>query len=122
MRDLPDAAYGEQGAFQEAQSGAPMAGSAPASGPPPEGGGAAPVEVTPFGAPSTRPDEPVTHGADAGAGPGLASLGLQDPDQQLTQDDLAQIEAYLPYLEWMGSLPNATPGTRAYVRRIKGLL
>lgn len=122
MRDLPDAAYGEQAQFQEAQGGAPMAGPPPAGGPPPGQGGAPPVEVTPFGAPSARPDEPVTHGADAGAGPGLASLGLQDPNQQLTQEDLAQIEAYLPYLEWMASLPNAQPGTRAYVRRIKGLL
>lgn len=80
------------------------------------------MEVTPFGAPSARPDEPVTHGADAGAGPGLSSLGLQDPNEQLTQEDLAQLAVYLPYLEWMASLPNAAPGTRSYVRRIKGLL
>jgi hypothetical protein len=80
------------------------------------------VEVTPFGAPSANPDQPVTHGADSGPGPGLASLGLQDPNQQLTQQDLAQLRAYLPYLEWMASLPNAAPGTRTYVRRIKGLL
>lgn len=122
MQDLPDAAYGEQKAYQEAQGGAPMSGGTPSPGPGPGQGGAPPVEVTPFGAPSARPDEPVTSGADAGPGPGLASLGLADPDEQLTQQDLAQIEAYLPYLEWMASLPNAQPGTRAYVRRIKGLL
>lgn len=121
MRDLPDAAYGEQAQFQEAQGGAPMAGAPPSGGAPPQGGGT-PVEVTPFGAPSAKPDEPVTHGADGGAGPGLSSLGLQDPNQQLTQEDMAQLRAYLPYLEWMASLPNAAPGTRTYVRRIKGLL
>lgn len=121
MRDLPDAGYGEQAQFQEAQGGAPMAGAPPAAGPPQQGG-APPVEVTPFGAPSARPDEPVTHGADAGAGPGLSSLGLQDPNEQLTQEDLAQLAVYLPYLEWMASLPNAAPSTRSYVRRIKGLL
>ena len=80
------------------------------------------MEVTPFGAPSAKPDEPVTHGADSGPGPGLASLGLADPDQQLTAQDLEQLRAYLPYLEWMGSLPNAAPSTRSYIRRIKGLL
>ncbi len=98
-----------------------MAG-APPTGPPPGQGGAPPVEVTPFGAPSAHPDQPVTHGADSGPGPGLASLGLQDPNQQLTQQDMAQLAAYLPYLEWMASLPNAAPGTRAYVRQIKGML
>jgi len=98
-----------------------MAG-APSASPPQGEGGAPPVEVTPFGAPSARPDEPVTHGADSGPGPGLDSLGLQDPDERLTKEDMAQLQAYLPYLEWMASLPNASPGTRSYVRRIKGML
>lgn len=122
MRDLPDAGYGEQAQFREAQGGAPMAGGPPSASPPQGEGGSPPVEVTPFGAPSARPDEPVTHGADSGPGPGLDSLGLQDPNEQLTKEDMAQLEAYLPYLEWMASLPNAAPGTRSYVRRIKGML
>lgn len=130
--DLPNAGYGEQAAYQEAQAGAPMASAsatpspgggsapgAPAAGPP---AAATPVEVTPFGAESMRPDEPVTHGADAGEGPGLASLGLQDPAQRLSDQDLQRLRAELSYLEWMASLPNAAPTTRAYVRKIKGML
>ncbi len=119
--DLPDAAYGEQQAYQEAQSGAPMAGGGGAPGggatPPPQG-----VEVVPFGAPSMRPDEPVTAGSPLGPGPGLESLGLTDPEAELDQADLQRLRAYLPYLEWMASLPGAAPGTRQYVRKVKGLL
>lgn len=120
-RDLPDAQYGEQGQFQEAQGGAPMAGNsqaAPAGGPPPP----QPISVTPFGAPSMRPDEPVTAGVDMGDGPGSTSLGFPDPNERVNAQDMEQMKAMLPYLEWMSSLPNAAPSTRAIVRRIKGML
>lgn len=39
------------------------------------GGGAAP----PFGAPTARPGEPITHGVDIGPGGGPEVLGLQQP-------------------------------------------
>jgi len=120
-RQLPDAAYGEQAAFQEAQAAAPMAGNSQAPAP----GGApapSPIEVIPFGAPSRRPEEPVTAGVDIGAGPGSTSLGFPDPNERVNQQDMEMYRAMLPYLEWMASLPNATPGTRAMVRRIKGML
>lgn len=120
-RQLPDAQYGEQAAFQDAQASAPMAGDsqAPAPG---QAAGPPPVEVVPFGAPSMRPDEPVTAGVDIGAGPGSASLGFPDPNERINQQDMEQMKAMLPYLEWMASLPNAAPSTRAVVRRIKGML
>ena len=120
-RDLPDAEYGEQGRFQDAQAGAPMAGNsqapAPGQAPPPQ-----PVNVVPFGAPSQRPDEPVTAGVDVGAGPGSTSLGFPDPNERVNQQDMEMYRSMLPYLEWMGSLPNASPSMRAIVRRIKGML
>ena len=52
----------------------------------------------------------------------VARFIAQRGDTITDPDDLEQLRAYLPYLEWMASLPNASPGTRAYVRRIKGLL
>ncbi|GAA0936139.1 hypothetical protein [Actinocorallia libanotica] len=120
-RQLPDAQYGEQAAFQDAQASAPMAGDSQA-GPGAPAQGRPPVEVVPFGAPSMRPDEPVTAGVDIGAGPGSTSLGFPDPNERVNQQDMEQMRVMLPYLEWMSSLPNASPSTRAIVRRIKGML
>lgn len=125
-RNLPDAAYGEQAEFQAAQSGAPMQGSGSAGQAGPMGGGPAqggtPIDVVPFGAPSTRPEEPVTAGAPAGAGPGPSALGLIDPAEQLSADDIKAIQDALPYLTWMSSLPGASPSTRAYVRTLRSRL
>jgi hypothetical protein len=115
---LTDAAYGEQATFQADQAGAPMAATPGAGG---AGGGAGgPVDlsnVVGFGADTQRPDEPVTHGADAGAGPGLASLGLSDDDDP----GPAYLRRNLPYFEIAASMPNAGFGFRQFVRRLRGL-
>jgi hypothetical protein len=51
--------------------------------------------VTPLFAPSQRPDEPVTHGIDMGAGAGSNALMMQSKfAQQKVSDALAQM---LPY-------------------------
>lgn len=120
-RDLPNPEYGEGKDFKEAQRSAPMAG-APAQPtasdmPPPQS-----VETIPFDAPSLRPDEPVTAGAERGPGPGLASLGLTPPDQQMNADDIAAIRTYLPVFEWMASQPTSNASTRAFVRAIRSRL
>lgn len=77
----PDQAYGDKKAQLDAQRIAPMAGTAPmprAASPAPSGspasGGGAPI--TPFGAPTARPNEPITAGVDIGAGPGSSALAL----------------------------------------------
>lgn len=112
---LPNAEYGEQQAYQAAQAGAPMAGG---------GGGmsgaptAAPVPVTPFGAPSARPGEPVTAGAALGAGPGVESLGLMD-DKAFQEQDRQKLVAYLPVLEFLANRPDAMPSLRQLVRKVK---
>jgi hypothetical protein len=119
--DLPDAGYGEQATFQADQGGAPMAGAGArptAAG----GGGGQPHPVTPFGAPSARPDEPVTMGADAGEGFGLAGLGLQDPDERLKQADLENLRSALPYLSWVASQPGSSASLQDYVRRVRSAL
>lgn len=125
-RRLPDAAYGEQAEFQSVQGGAPMAGTGPTLDgpqPSPQGGpGGSPVELIPMGAPTQNPDMPVTAGADVGEGPGLASMGLIPREQQITQQDLARLQAYLPFFEWIANLPGASEGARDYVRQLKALI
>jgi hypothetical protein len=58
----------EYGAGQETmdlQQAAPLSAALPAPAPPPPG-----ADAVPFGAPTQRPDEPVTAGAPFGPGPG----------------------------------------------------
>ena len=111
--DLPNAQYGEGAAFQEIQGGAPLA---QASGAPaPSGGGGGMPAFTPMGAPSTNPDEAVTHGAEYGAGAGPEALGLP-PD--LDQMDAAHLKKYLPTLISIAERDETPPGTKAWVRSV----
>lgn len=103
---LPDAAYGEAKNFQEVQSGADMSG-APTPAP----------SAIPLGAPTQRPDEPVTAGSSMGAGVGPAGAGIDNrtPDQQ----DASAMRKWLPFLEYMANQPDASPSTRMMVRRLR---
>lgn len=121
MRELPNAEYGAGKEFRELQQGAPLP-QAPAlprpsapSPPATQGGG---PQVVPFNAPSTRPGEPVTSGADAGAGPGMDALGLPDP-QQL---DLAAMKSRMPALELLAGHPGTSKEVRNYVRKLRGMI
>lgn len=114
---LPDAAYGEQQTFQDAQA-APMAAS-------PDPGqmapGPQPVDlsgVVPFNAPTSRPEQPVTSGADAGAGPGFSSLGLNQENDPAVQ----RLRDSLPALELMANLPNSGFAFRQFVRRVRAMM
>lgn len=73
IRVAPGGAYGDRADMVDLQASAPMAQAAAAPRSMPA------VEVTPFGAPTQRPDEPVTAGIDLGAGAGSAALGKQQP-------------------------------------------
>lgn len=77
IRNLPDAQYGEAATYKDLQQQAPLAQTPSAQAAPARRGGGPPV--TPMDAPSERPGEPVTAGADAGPGPDLSSLGVQAP-------------------------------------------
>lgn len=79
IRELPDAQYGEAATYKDLQQQAPLSQTPtapPARPAAPRGGG---PQVTPMGAPTERPNEPVTAGADAGAGPGTDALGISPP-------------------------------------------
>jgi hypothetical protein len=69
-----------------------------------------------LGEPTQNPNEPVTAGADSGPGPGMASLGLGNPDAANVQALLP----YLPSLEVMAAQPNATPAFKNFVRTLRG--
>ena len=74
IRDIPDAAYGEQSEFRAIQGGAPMA---QMDAPPPMPGS--------LFAPTARPQEPVTAGAEYGDGPGPEAITPMPARPSLTQ-------------------------------------
>lgn len=122
---VPNQPYGVAQQQQAAQAAIPMAGgppiaaatSAPSSQPAPPPS-IMPGDLTSLGAPSARPGEPVTAGMPTGPGPGPEALQQPDFDAQ----DLAALRNYLPALESLANLPNASVQTRNFVRRIRGAM
>jgi|SRR5882757_2653523 len=116
-RNLPNADYGEQAAYQEAQQGKQQPQEVDVKGM--NFGdlfGDAASRVTPFSADSTQPDVPVTSGAASGAGPGNEALNLSDQKSE----DLQQLGKWMPVLEFMANQPGASWAMRNYVRQVKG--
>lgn len=97
-RYIPQQEWGGAKELMDIQQSAPMAAapgiesSRMAMSP----GQAAAPQIVPLNAPSQRPDEPVTFGANAGPGPGLSALGLRPQGQTTTIEVLEQL---LPYDE-----------------------
>ncbi len=115
IRDLPNGEYGSGKQFRELQQQAPLPASpAIPQAPRPQ---VSDIQVPTFNAPSTRPDEPVTSGANAGAGMGMSGLNLPDP----VQADMRWFRDRLPALEILANLPSASPTFRNYVRRVRGM-
>lgn len=96
VRSLSNADYGEQAEYRTLQQSAPLATT---SGPPAAsaaamgGGGGAPA-LPGMADPTSRPDEVITTGADAGPGPGMASLGLPNQDQDVRMRLAAIYQAF----------------------------
>lgn len=111
-RDLPNADYGEQQAYQAQQAGAPLAadqgGQANLAG-----GGNPAANVIPLNAPTQRPGEPVTAGAPSGPGAGAAGM----PNMQ--QQDVQALQPYLPVLQFMAGQQDSSWALRNLVRQIK---
>src|SRR5437899_2709769 len=117
-RDLPNAGYGEQAAYQEQQQGAKMAQDAGGNTPNfADLFGQASSRVVPMNSPTTQPDVPVTAGAASGAGPGQEALNL--PDQQ--NEDLQKLQGDMTLFEFMENQPGASWTMRNVVRKVKGM-
>lgn len=82
--------YGDRTQMLDSQRAAPMAASSPSPPPPP------------LSAPSQRPQEPVTHGADAG--PGADSSILTQPGHPNTGGALSQLIARAAASDTSGTL------------------
>lgn len=121
-RPLPNAKYGENAAFEQAQQAAPMSGDigmgagagpmAPPTGPDLSG-------IVPFGDPSQRPDEPITAGMPQGPGGGSV-FNPQKPT--ITKEQAERLRSYLPVLVVLASQEDADPATRQFVRQLRGEL
>lgn len=114
-RQLPDADYGEQAAYQEQLQAAPMSqGGSPGFS---EMFGNPASRVVGLGEPSQSPDVPVTDGAELGAGAGLEAIGAVPPDPKMEQ-----MRAWIPALEWMANQPNSGDSARNLLRQVKANL
>lgn len=93
LRDVTGLAYGQNKALNDEQAAAPLA-QTPGPSTPPRARQATPAQpmLTPFGAPTMRPDEPVTAGSPMGPGPGPAQIGLTDPAAAGYQSALSTLQ------------------------------
>lgn len=105
----PGGPYGSRQDMMALQQGAPM-----------QGGGTPPPP--PLDAPTSRPNEPVTAGADAGAGIGMAAAGIRSTPAATQIDDATRerLIGALPVLMWLASQPKASEQTRQFVRQVRG--
>lgn len=104
--------YGEGQAMMAQQQAAPMA----AAGMP------APAPIVPLNAPTQRPNEPVTAGANAGLGPDMSSLGLGARDVAANDEARATLMSYMPALLQVASQPGTSPETRNIIRRLREMI
>ena len=88
------------------------------NGPIPAAGGLPDLSgIVPMGAPSQRPDEPVTAGMPFGAGSG----STQNPNQGgMSPQQAARLRSYLPVLVLLASQDDADPATKRFVRQLRG--
>lgn len=121
VRQLPNAKYGENAAFQEAQAGAPLNGDIGSAMP---AGGAAAAgpdlsQIVPLGAPTQRPGEPLTAGMSGGPGAGPA---VPNRPSTLSPEQAEKLRGYLPVLIVLASRDDADPNTRQFVRQLRAEL
>lgn len=111
---LPDAKYGEAADFQQIQQGASLGNSPSSAASGTQGVSGMPMP-TPLSDPSAMPGQPVTAGADAGAGPDSSTLGL--PQQSgFTADVRKRLGPLLPWLIRKADDPHSSQEFRDQVR------
>lgn len=111
VKSLPNAAYGENKAFEQIQQGATMAKA-------PTAPRVQMPKITGLTAPTERPDEPLTAGMNFGAGPDATALGLPSAARSKLADlqDLAQ---HLPAFERYANSPDASGMMKAFVKYLR---
>jgi hypothetical protein len=126
MRYVSGLPYGEGQQMMNTQASAPMEAETPtaalspsaiasASQTPAQTQEQAPqAQVIPFSAPTMNPNEPVTHGANAGPGGDLNSLGLPNPDVNNYQNAKSMLGA-------LASSHDASPALKFLAQRINGV-
>jgi hypothetical protein len=87
--------YGEGQELMNIQQSAPLA-AAPGieQSRTPMASASAAASLIPISAPTQRPDEAITFGADAGVGPGLGSLGLPSVTERTVAQILSEVAQY----------------------------
>lgn len=106
MKNIPDAAYGEQKDFMDIQGGAPMAKTQNQP------------SVVPLFAETMRPNEPITAGVNIGPGPGREILNLPSPTSSQLED-LTKMSKYLPLLSLYADSPDSTGTMKAFVKYLR---
>jgi len=116
--------YGDGTDMMNIQQSAPMAATPDVKGMPAGqvARAAQQAQVVPMNAPTQRPDEPISSGADFGAGPGMESLGLGAQDVAANDAFKASIAMYMPVLSFIASRPNTSPETRQVIRQLRNSL
>ena len=109
--EVQSTGYGDKAAYNAAKSGAPVATAQKS----PMLSEAPRVPVTGLYEPTTRTNEPVTHGVDIGAGAGSEALMMRQPDDTNFR---ASIQAAKPVLGYIADLPNTSPETRAAIAQL----
>lgn len=117
-RQLSGQEYGARQEFDQIQSGAAMASSPDAGARTADVARALPP-ITPLGAPTERPTEPVTAGSPSGPGVGMEALGLSTSERQQNQLDARSLASYLPSLERMANQPGTPPSFVRFVRYLR---
>jgi hypothetical protein len=113
IRDPGGLAYGDGQELRTQQQAAPMAGGRSVSVPSSGLGDLISAPTTPISEPTQFPEEPVTAGVDAGAGPGSEVLASRPGP---TRDKL---KAQLPMMMRMAELPGTSPEFRNLVRYLR---
>lgn len=112
---LPNAQYGENAAYQEQKTGAPMAASSGLD----IGGlmGAMAPNVVGLSEPSTQDEVPVTDGAAMGPGAGMEAL--TPPDSSASTDQMA---SWIVAMEWLANQPGTSDANRNLIRNMKSMM
>lgn len=118
-RYIPGMAYGQGKATLEQQQGAKMQGN-PAPVRPAQVSAMPLPEAVPLNAPTQRPEEVITTGADVGAGPGSDILNL--PKEPTYNPDLDMIRTYLPAMEFWAMQPGTPQSTKDYVTYLRSIV